>query len=403
MKVLFLGGVFTDADRASIVKYSQGGIQFAADTLQKNYIRGFSESNEVSGITVINLPFIGAYPRRYQQLFYTPAEDQEQLNGAAVRNLRFLNLTVVKNLHKVWVAYRGILANLAHAPKEQTLLVCYSMHLPFLLACRLVRIVRKDVSFCVIVPDLPEYMAVRTGLSKWLFHLLARLSYRIVNGADSVVAITQAMLGVFSPKLKKVVVEGIADKEYVAQPESSVRRNYFLYSGTLDRRYGIRKLLDAYVAAKIENYDLYICGAGDDQAYVESVSAACPQVKYLGQVDRNAVLQYQREAALLVNPRDNESAFTKYSFPSKIIEYMSSGVPVMMYALDGIPPEYYRFCYLVPPGANGLREMLVKVAALQVDELVEMGRSAKQFIANHKMPSTQVDKVLKAIKGKAHV
>lgn len=277
------------------------------------------------------------------------------------------------------------------------------MHLPFLLACRWVRAVRKDVDFCVIVPDLPEYMAVRTGLTKLVFHGLARLSYRIVNGADSVVAITDAMLDVFSPKLKKVVVEGIADSDYVNRPSSSVRKPYFLYSGTLDRRYGIRKLLDAFVESNIENYHLYICGDGDDRANVESVSATNARVKYLGQLDRNAVLQLQREASLLINPRDNESAFTKYSFPSKIIEYMSSGVPVMMYALDGIPAEYYRFCYLVPPGADGLRDMLAKVASFDIDELVEMGQTAKKFVANHKMPSAQVAKVLDAIKGKTYV
>lgn len=402
MKVVFLGGVFTDADRASIVRYSQGSIQFAADTLQKNYIRGFGECPEISGVTVVNLPFIGAYPRRYKEMFYSPVATQEKMNGATVQNKAFLNLTIIKNLHKVLVAYRGIQDNL---PKGggRSLLVCYSMHLPFLLACRWVRAVRKDVDFCVIVPDLPEYMAVRTGLTKLVFHGLARLSYRIVNGADSVVAITDAMLDVFSPKLKKVVVEGIADSDYVNRPSSSVRKPYFLYSGTLDRRYGIRKLLDAFVESNIENYHLYICGDGDDRANVESVSATNARVKYLGQLDRNAVLQLQREASLLINPRDNESTFTKYSFPSKIIEYMSSGVPVMMYALDGIPAEYYRFCYLVPPGADGLRDMLAKVASFDIDELVEMGQTAKKFVANHKMPSAQVAKVLDAIKGKTYV
>jgi len=267
----------------------------------------------------------------------------------------------------------------------------------------MVQMTHRDVEFCVIVPDLPEYMAVRTGLSKMVFQLFARLSYRIVNRADSVVAITEAMLGMFSSRLKKVVVEGIADSAYIALPVSTVRKPYFLYSGTLDRRYGIRKLLDAFVAAKIDNYELYICGDGDDRANVELVAQSCPQVKYKGQLDRDAVLQLQRQAALLINPRDNESAFTKYSFPSKIIEYMSSGVPVMMYALDGIPPEYYRFCYLVSPGADGLKEMLVKVAAVDVNEFVEMGRLAKLFISNHKMPGTQVAKVLDAIKGESYV
>ncbi|WP_267273705.1 glycosyltransferase [Pseudomonas putida] len=403
MRVVFLGGVFTDTDRESIVSYSQGSIQFAADTLQKNYIRGFSECPEISGITVVNLPFIGAYPRRYKEMFYTPAVALEQMNGATVKNKSFFNLTIIKNLHKVMVAFRGIQDSLPKGGGERTLLVCYSMHLPFLLACRLIRAVRKDVDFCVIVPDLPEYMADRSGLTKLVFQGLARISYRIVNGADSVVAITDAMLDVFSPKLKKVVVEGIADSDYVNRPTSSVRKPYFLYSGTLDRRYGIRKLLDAFLASNVENYELYICGDGDDRANVESVSAANCRVKYLGQLDRNAVLKLQREATLLINPRDNESAFTKYSFPSKIIEYMSSGVPVMMYALDGIPKEYYRFCYLVPPGPEGLKEMMAKVASFDVDELSEMGLLAKKFVADHKMPSAQIAKVLDAIKGKTYV
>ena len=112
MKVVFLGGVFTDADRASIVRYSQGSIQFAADTLQKNYIRGFGECPEISGVTVVNLPFIGAYPRRYKEMFYSPVATQEKMNGATVQNKAFLNLTIIKNLHKVLVAYRGIQDNL---------------------------------------------------------------------------------------------------------------------------------------------------------------------------------------------------------------------------------------------------------------------------------------------------
>ena len=38
-----------------------------------------------------------------------------------------------------------------------------------------------------------------------------------------------------------------------------------------------------------------------------------------------------------VNPRQNNEEFTKYSFPSKTMEYLASGVPVVAYKLDGIP------------------------------------------------------------------
>ena len=89
------------------------------------------------------------------------------------------------------------------------------------------------------------------------------------------------------------------------------RKKYFLYTGTLDRRYGIRNLLDSYVSSGIDDYELFICGDGDDRAYVEGVVAANANVKYFGQLDRDSVLALQRNAALLINPRDNDSEFTK--------------------------------------------------------------------------------------------
>ncbi|VVO86704.1 hypothetical protein PS850_02135 [Pseudomonas fluorescens] len=403
MNILFLGGIFSEGDKGRISQKSKGGVQYAADTLQKNYITGFSQSGDVSAISVINLPFIGAYPKRYQDLFYRPVEVRESLERATVLNIGFFNLTIVKNLHKAILAVKSILEEMKAAPDQPQVLVCYSMHLPFLLACYFIKLAKKDTHLCVIVPDLPEYMAVRKGVTKFVFHMLSLISYSIVSKADSVVAITREMLNKFDANIKKVVIEGIADKRYISISETVQRKKYFLYTGTLDRRYGIRNLLDSYISSGVDDYELFICGDGDDRAYVEGVVAAGANVKYFGQLDRDSVLTLQRNAALLINPRDNDSEFTKYSFPSKIIEYMSSGVPVLMYRLDGIPDEYYGFCYLIPPGDNGLKMKLFELSKLSDSEFISKGESAKKFIIENKMPDMQVAKLLNVIKGNGHV
>jgi glycosyltransferase involved in cell wall biosynthesis len=403
MKVLFLGGIFSDRDKSDIIRNSKGGVQYAADTLQKNYINGFSQSKSVQAVSVINLPFIGAYPNRYRQLFYRPVTGRESLNQATILNIGFFNLTIVKNIHKVILAVKTILSEMKSHPDQRQVLVCYSMHFPFLVACYFVKLLRKETHLCVIVPDLPEYMAVRKGVAKFFFHMLSRVSYFIVSKSDSIVAITREMLEKFDADIQKVVIEGIADKRYISISEVGQRKNYYLYTGTLDRRYGIRNLVDSYVSSGIDSYELYICGDGDDRKYVEGVSASNPNVKYFGQLDRDSVLGLQRDAALLINPRDNDSVYTKYSFPSKIIEYMSSGVPVLMYKLDGIPEEYYDFCYLIPPGGDGLKMKLLELSKLADSEFISKGKSAKQFIVENKMPDMQVGKLLDAIKGKDHV
>lgn len=403
MNVIFLGGIFDDQDKPEIISSSKGTVQYAADTLQKNYIDGFCQALEVGQITVMNLPFIGAYPRRYEQVFFRPKQALTFRGRAKILNIGFFNFILIKNFYRMCLAAKAIFSEVAGRESRYTV-VCYSMHLPFLLACQAVKwVFGRRIHLCVIVPDLPEYMAVRTGISKFLFSLLSRVSYFIVNRADSVVAITEDMLKKFDARVAKVVIEGIADTQYISSAEVEDKENYYLYTGTLDSRYGIRNLVDSFMASGVKNYELLICGDGNDRPYVERIAAMGQGVKYLGQLDRDAVLKLQRRASLLINPRDNESAYTKYSFPSKIIEYMSSGVPVLMYRLDGIPQAYYDHCYVVPEGRDGLAEKIRELSQLDKADFIAVGASAKRFIAENKMPAAQVEKLIDVFRRDEHV
>lgn len=394
MNIIFLGGIFSDSNKAKILSNSKGGVQFAADTLQKNYIDGFAKNKAVTEVSVINLPFIGAYPTRYKNIFFHPLNKKEHIGRTSIKNTSFLNLAILKNLHRLFLATKITLSELKKLETKKTILVCYSMHLPFLLACLFVKLTKKDIHLCIIVPDLPEYMAVRKGFTKFVFHLISRISYMVISNASSIVVITEHMSKKLSNKPRKIVIEGIADSQYLFSSEPTSREEYFLYSGTLDRRYGIRNLVDSHMASGIKNYQLYICGDGDDRAYVERAIAEGANIKYLGQLDRNVVLKLQQNATLLINPRANDSEYTKYSFPSKIIEYMSSGVPVLMYRLDGVPKEYYEYCYTIPSEPEGLKNKLIELSQLSEEELLQVGFSAKEFIKKNKLPEQQVGKLL---------
>ena len=46
---------------------------------------------------------------------------------------------------------------------------------------------------------------------------------------------------------------------------------------------------------------------------------------------------------MLVNPRPDNEEYTRYSFPSKNIEYLLTGKPVVAYLLSGMPEVYQDF------------------------------------------------------------
>ena len=65
---------------------------------------------------------------------------------------------------------------------------------------------------------------------------------------------------------------------------------------------------------------------------------------------------------VLVNPRQNISDYTKYSFPSKIIDYLSCGKPVVAYLLDGMPEIYKSFIFSVSDNSiDSLKSVLESI------------------------------------------
>jgi hypothetical protein len=64
-EIIFLGGIFPEDIRDEIEAKSSGVIQNAADSLQKALISGLKIHFEK--LTLVNLPFIGSFPKRYKE------------------------------------------------------------------------------------------------------------------------------------------------------------------------------------------------------------------------------------------------------------------------------------------------------------------------------------------------
>lgn len=150
---------------------------------------------------------------------------------------------------------------------------------------------------------------------------------------------------------------------------------------------------------KNENYSLIICGRGDSEEYVKNMATKDRRIQYLGSIPHDEILQLQRTASLLVNPRTPEGIYTKYSFPSKTMEYLASGTPTLLYELPGIPKEYYHYCYsLNDQSITALAEKVDEVLSLSIEERTKLGEKAQQFILDTKNATIQCTKILELIK-----
>jgi len=115
-----------------------------------------------------------------------------------------------------------------------------------------------------------------------------------------------------------------------------------------------------------------------------------------GLASNEVVVEHQKRSSLLVNPRKKQE-FTKYSFPSKVLEYMSSGTPMLAYRLDGIPTEYDPFYYQIREDSDGLKKSLEFVISLPENIRLDLGKKAREYVFAYKNPKKQCKKVVELL------
>lgn len=396
-KVKLLCGLFPDELRKEIEVKSIGPIQFAADALQWAIVRGLDEHTD--DLTLINLPYIGSYPSRYKDMVSKSFAFSHR-PGAIDYNVGFNNLP----LYKLYSRYSSAIRQLTKlGDLDNSVLLVYAMHSPFLLAAAKAKERNPGLKLCLIVPDLPEFMG---DSNFFLISVLKKAESIVVKKAllkfDAFVLLSQYMKEPLNVANRpSICVEGIYnpkdDDDVVITPEKTQQKNVF-YSGTLDSRYGILNLLDAFALINSDEYSLWLCGDGNCKNEVIARSNVDPRIKFFGQKPREWVLDLQRRATVLVNPRTSEGEFTKYSFPSKTIEYLVSGVPAVIYKLPGIPEEYFDYCFVADrEDATGLKEKIVEVCEMNDDKRQTFGLAAKCFIKEQKNAKRQCEKIYNMI------
>ena len=126
-----------------------------------------------------------------------------------------------------------------------------------------------------------------------------------------------------------------------------------------------------------------------------------PRIIYKGMLPREEVLFLQQQSTVLINPRKPNGGITKYSFPSKTVEYLSSGTPMIGYKLEGIPEEYFNYYYTIDSlSEEDLVHTLDAVLSLPQDELDKKAHSAYKFIMENKTAEKQVKKIIDFIKSR---
>ena len=397
-------GLLPESQLDEILAKSKSGVQFAADALQKSIVSGLLKN--YSNLDIINLPYLLPWPKCYSEIQSPDSFRETHCNNGTERytleNWQFLNIPVIRFIDRYRITRRALYQYCKKNENEEIFVLIYAISTPFIKAAVDVKKSFPNLKIIQIAPDLPQYMSENDGaLRSALKKMNQKLLRSLYRKTDGFVILTKCMAEqLVTDNQPYTVMEGIynpADDKF-SDSIVSTEIKRIVYTGTLARRYNIMDLIESVQNLERNDFVLEIYGDGDTKQEIIDISRKDPRIKYCGILSRNEILKVQRQAFLLVNPRKGHEEFTKFSFPSKTMEYLASGTPTLINRMKGIPDEYYEYCFCCDDDNNAsFAKKIEQILDMDWTQLRQFGDTARNFVLTRKNPVVQTQKIANLI------
>lgn len=398
--IAFVGSLVSDAFCESSPACSVAGNKFL-----KNLIGGVEAAAEGSAHVISFVP-ASMFPRGRQIFFGAGTRVLE--DGRRVASVFFINLPMVKQITQALGIFFPLVRWLWSNRSSGRVVIVYNVFsphsIPVLAATRLLG--GKAVAF---VADLPHDVYDFQGWRAVLQRIDLFVQTRIIAGFDGQVALTQKIIEDFAPEVPALVIEGGVEQSESSTPDTEdrggklsdgMRLRTCMFSGMLNDINGVELLLDAFAHIPHADYRLWIFGRGPLETRVREAAARDDRIVYGGFLPNAEIGRLQRSATMLVNPRPSHREITRYTFPSKLLEYMLSGRPVLTTVLPGIPDEYHPFLFLVRDETpEGMAAVIEEVCEDDPADLARRGERAREFVLREKNWRRQSGRVYNFIRG----
>jgi glycosyltransferase involved in cell wall biosynthesis len=257
-------------------------------------------------------------------------------NLSDMKLLRYANIV---GLRRVWLAgalWRSVEKLIAKRGKPQAIL---SYNVSFESAqLGLHYQKRHGIPWVVVYADTVPHAVERHFNDKWL----ARAAGRVFLSWDRY----ERCLDLPKFHLDHGVVS--LPKGALAAGGKTASSKSFLFAGTLCAATGVDRLARAFRLVKDPDARLWICGKGQFRPLQEA-AAADERIEIFGAVPEARLSELAAKARAFVNPRPPGLPENRENFPSKLVDYLAYGKPVVSSWTPGIAPHYREVLEVVEP------------------------------------------------------
>lgn len=393
MKILFVSTLSSLQLIKDIYNRTKSNPGFAVQKFNRLLAIGLIK-NGAQVSTMSAPPILSGYTNKLYIRFQNEIED-----GISYSYTPYFRSTIIKRLIAFIYTFFKVLAFGSSSSREKAI-ICDVLNISVCMAAVLASKLNKT-KIIGVVTDLPGLMVSEDRNHSILGKLNTWINNSYLSSFCAYIFLTKAMDQVVNKYHRPyIVMEGLVDSKSMNLPivNADKRNKSIIYAGGLFEEYGLKILIEAFEDIQASGYTLDIYGSGALVDWIKCESLRYPGIIYHGVVSNDEVVEAERNALLLINPRPTHEEFTKFSFPSKNMEYMLSGTPLLTTCLPGMPAEYYPHIFLFDEETkDGFKDTIKRIILTDDAKLVAKGEAAKNWVLKNKNNIIQAKKVLELI------
>ncbi len=398
MKICMVGSLLPTKVFDKLVEKSKAKPSNAPENFQMMFAKGLAQNKQ--DFTVISYPTVATFPNGPG--LYLKKQRYTLDMGTDIRCPALINLPLVKQAQIFVKTYFSLKKWFRENKGEKKQVILYSDYPVYATAARLACKKNKDANSVLFMTDLPTFSLLphNNSLSSRMMCKMDKAREENYKKFDSYILLTKHMAEKMGVQDKPyIVVEGFSDPESYEFEQKKSDKKVLMYCGALSDVYNITTLLEAFQLTEIDA-ELWLFGGGTREKEVKEATEKDSRIKFFGKVPREELLHRQKEAHVLINIKSSDDDFTKYAFPSKILEYMTAGTAVLSTKIGGIPDEYYEYIYTIEnEDVKAIGEKIEEILNLPIEELEEKGKKGQVFAIEKKNCQKQTKDIIDFLKG----
>ena len=193
-----------------------------------------------------------------------------------------------------------------------------------------------------------------------------------------------------------MVFEGIQENKFKDEDYSLKYGRYIFYNGSLEEKYGIYDLIEAFKALDEPNLKLIITGYHDfSSEKLKNAIDSNLNIINLGMSNADEILSLANHSVLNINPRPYSEDYDRYLIPVNLIDYLGSNSITVSVRNSKLQPYFPDDCIWVNSSEKedlirGMRraltmnkserDMMIKKATMDVNKLYSMNSINRKTI-----------------------